>query len=224
MSNPWFRMYAEFASDPVIQSMAFEDQRHYVIVLCMKCAGVLDRDIDKTNKERVILRGLGLDPAAAAEAKRRLMDVGLVDKDWQPRGWDRRQFVSDISTARVRKYRKTQETRNVSETPKETFPSVSVSVSKKSSKAKKEVSLPAWLPASAWDDWRQHRFAIKKPMTPRAEELLIRELGRLREAGHDPVAMIERAITRNWQSFYAPDEPQRKSAQQAGPLVPEWKG
>lgn len=118
MSLPWFRLYTEFASDPVIQSLAFEDQRHYVVILCFKCNGTLDRDMDPNNREHVIIRGLGLDPMAGQEAKRRLMELELIDEDWQPRGWDKRQFKSDTSTPRVRKYRKNKDNGkgNVSET------------------------------------------------------------------------------------------------------------
>lgn len=116
MANQWFRMYYEFASDPVIQSLAFEDQRHFVVLLCLKCQGVLDRNISNENRERIICRGLGLDPMAANEAKRRLVEVGLIETNWQISAWDRRQYVSDNSTERVRKYRKNKESGNVSGT------------------------------------------------------------------------------------------------------------
>ena len=120
-SNPWFRLYAEFATDPVVQSLAFEDQRHFVVLMCLKCNGVLDRNIDTRARNRIILRGLGLDAATAEEAKRRLMEVGLVEKNWQIPAWNERQFVSDNSTPRVRKYRKTNETGNVSPPLRERF-------------------------------------------------------------------------------------------------------
>ena len=116
MSLPWFRMYSEFASDPVIQALAFEDQRHYVVLLCLKCNGTLDRDITATNRNRIIYRGLGLDPATAEEAKRRLCEMALIDDNWNPIGWDKRQYKSDLSTQRVRKSRKTKKPGNVSET------------------------------------------------------------------------------------------------------------
>lgn len=120
-SLPWFRLYHEFASDPVIQSLAFEDQRHYVVILCLKCSGVLDRSIDARARNRIILRGLGLDAVAAEEAKRRLSEVGLIDKTWQPTGWEGRQYESDNSTSRVRKYRKEKKIGNVTETPEKRF-------------------------------------------------------------------------------------------------------
>ena len=112
----WFRMYAEFLSDPVVQSLAFEDQRHYVAVLCLKCNGTLDREIAPKTRDRIIYRGIGLDPMNAEEAKRRLMEVGLIDKKWQPKGWDRRQYKSDNVTERTRNFRKNKETQNVPET------------------------------------------------------------------------------------------------------------
>lgn len=95
MSLPWFRMYAEWASDPVVQSLAFEDQRHHAVILCLKCNGTLDRDIADDQRERIIVRGLGLDTLSALEAKRRLLEVGLIDEDWQPRGWDKRQLTNN---------------------------------------------------------------------------------------------------------------------------------
>lgn len=112
----WFRMYAEFLSDPVVQSLAFEDQRHYVAILCLKCNGTLDRELSSSARERIIYRGIGLDPINAEEAKRRLLEVGLIDKKWQPRGWDKRQYKSDDVTQRTRKHKKTLESGNVPET------------------------------------------------------------------------------------------------------------
>lgn len=121
MHLPWFRFYTEFASDPVVQSLAFEDQRHYVILLCLKGAGVMDRAISQQARNRIILRGLGLDAATGDEVKRRLIEVDLIDKNWSPMGWEERQFSSDISTERVRKYRESKETRNVAETQTKRF-------------------------------------------------------------------------------------------------------
>ena len=115
MGNPWFRLYHQFATDPLIQALAFEDQRHYVIILCLKCEGLLDRKISPANRERIIRRTLGLDATAYEEAKNRLMELQLVDKQWQPLAWDKRQYISDNSTERVRKFRKTNNTGNVTQ-------------------------------------------------------------------------------------------------------------
>lgn len=115
----WFRMYAEFATDPDIQSLAFEDQRHYVVLLCLKCSGTLDKEYATADRRyAVIRRTLGLDSVAIDECKRRLIEAGLIDHHWQPLAWERRQFLSDSSTERVQRFRERQ--RNVSETPPDT--------------------------------------------------------------------------------------------------------
>lgn len=113
-------MYAEWASDPVVQSLSFDDQRHHAVILCLKCNGTIDRNISDTQRERIVIRGLGLDAATASEVKRRLIEVGLIDVEWQPNGWEKRQYVSDISTQRVRNYRNKNKSENVSETLHET--------------------------------------------------------------------------------------------------------
>lgn len=117
----WFRLYAEFSADPVVQSLAFEDQRHFVVILCLKCEGLLDRQLPENRREAIIARAIGLDPVASGEAKRRLMEVGLIDKKWQPVAWNKRQFISDDVNSRVRKSRKNKETGNVSVTVKKRY-------------------------------------------------------------------------------------------------------
>lgn len=113
----WFRMYGEFVSDPKVQLLAFEDQRHFVALLCLKCNGTLDSDApSQAFRDRMIAKALGLSPDAALEAKRRLIEVGVVTDDWQPVKWSERQFESDSSTSRVRKFRE-KRSGNVSVTP-----------------------------------------------------------------------------------------------------------
>jgi len=135
MANPWFRMYSEFASDPVAQSLSFDDQRHYLIILCLKCQGVLDRKLLPLNRTRIILRGLGLDDLVANEVRRRLMEVGFITDDWQPIAWNKRQFISDNSTERSRKSRNNKTSCNDDGT--NPYVSVSESVSKVNNKKKK---------------------------------------------------------------------------------------
>jgi hypothetical protein len=104
----WFRMYAEFATDPVVQSMSFDDQRHFVVVLCLKSSGALDREFGDVNVRNTMLRrALGLEALAFDEARNRLCASGLIDGNWQPKNWEKRQFLTDHSAAeRMRNYRK----------------------------------------------------------------------------------------------------------------------
>lgn len=100
-------MYTEYATDPIVQMLAFEDQRHFVMALCMKGSGLLDRAYPTDEfRQRVIAAALGLDPTACAEAARRLKEAGLIDDRWQPIKWEKRQFSSDHNAAeRKRKQR-----------------------------------------------------------------------------------------------------------------------
>jgi hypothetical protein len=149
MHLPWFRFYAEFGTDPVIQSLAFEDQRHYVILLCLKAQGVLDRDISAASKERIILRSLGLDPVCGSEVKRRLVEVKLVTNSWQILGWAKRQCESDVSTERVRKYRKTQGPGNVSDAFQKRSRAVSETAQNRTDKIRTEaIPTPPIVPPS----------------------------------------------------------------------------
>lgn len=118
MNLPWFRLYNEFSGDPNIQSLAFEDQRHFIVLMCLKSSGVLDREYPSPERRAtVIARGLGLDPMAAAEVQRRLTEAGLLLDDWQPKGWDDRQYQSDSSAERARAYRDRQRTKRTVTSP-----------------------------------------------------------------------------------------------------------
>lgn len=109
----WFRMYADFALDPLVQMLSFEDQRHYVMALCMKCKGLLDKSYPSPEfRMRVIAATLGLDKLAASEANRRLREFNLVDEDWQPMAWEGRAYKSDHDAAeRQRKSRENRKRR-----------------------------------------------------------------------------------------------------------------
>ena len=104
-SNPWFRLYSEIIEDEKLVLLAFEDRWHYVAVLCLKNKGLLDSEKNKDRLHRKIAAKLGLSESATSELKRRLMDEKLIDANWQPVGWDERQFKNDSSKDRVRKYR-----------------------------------------------------------------------------------------------------------------------
>jgi len=68
----------------------------------------------------------------------------------------------------------------------------------------KVVSLPEWIDFSLWEDFKAHRKKLRKPMTPRAEELIIKKLDFLKGEGHNPKHLIMTAIERGWQSVFPP--------------------
>lgn len=55
------------------------------------------------------------------------------------------------------------------------------------------------VPADALKHFRQHRSRIRKPMTPRAEELIVMKLRKIYdEHGHDPAAVLDQSIHKGW--------------------------
>jgi uncharacterized protein YdaU (DUF1376 family) len=59
------------------------------------------------------------------------------------------------------------------------------------------------LPADAFLQFRQHRTAMRKPMTSRAEQLIVMTLERIhREHGHDPTAVLDQSILRGWAGVF----------------------
>lgn len=107
-SLPWFRMYTDFLNDPKMITLAFEDQRHFIGVLALKCDGALDQNCPPELMDRIVAQRLWIDHAIIRDVKRRLIAAGLIGEDWQPLGWDKRQMKSDSSKERTRRYREKQ--------------------------------------------------------------------------------------------------------------------
>jgi hypothetical protein len=63
-------------------------------------------------------------------------------------------------------------------------------------------AVPSFVTPSVWNSYVQMRVEIRKPMTPRAMELVFAELERLRTLGHTPDAVLEQSIRNSWQDVY----------------------
>lgn len=119
MANQWFRMYSDFLEDAKIISLAFEDQRHFIGILALKGAGLIDQECAPEIMDRLVAQKLWVDRSSIVEVKRRLVEVGLIDINWQPLAWEKRQFVSDRDpTAAERQQRKRDRDRELKEEEK----------------------------------------------------------------------------------------------------------
>ena len=118
---PWFRLYSEIITSPRVEMLSFEDQRHFVWILCLKNEGILDDEKmpSKEFRERVIAKKLGLDVERLKDMRVRLMDMSIIDADFQPVSWDDRQMVSDSSSERVKRYRERQKIKENNEKPQQ---------------------------------------------------------------------------------------------------------
>lgn len=63
-------------------------------------------------------------------------------------------------------------------------------------------ALPDWIPKEAWDGYLQMRKKIKKAPTERAIKLVVDQLTALRQAGHDPAAVLDNSTLNNWTDVY----------------------
>jgi hypothetical protein len=103
MANPWFRLYSEFAHDPKIQMMPEAMQRRYIMLMCMRCSETLE-----TLHETEIAFQMRLSDDELQSTKELFIAKGFIDDDWNLTNWEKRQYVSDSSTVRVRKHRDKQ--------------------------------------------------------------------------------------------------------------------
>lgn len=114
----WFRFYDDAINDPKVLRLSDAMFRAWMTLLCIasKNDGVLPPLAD-------VALMLRTKATKVAEWLAALTAAGLIDNNdgiFAPHNWNARQFKSDVSTERVKRFRKQQ--RNVSETVSETAP------------------------------------------------------------------------------------------------------
>src|ERR1700678_1954546 len=103
MPNPWFRFYSEFEDDPKVLMMSEAMQLRLVKVFCSRC-----KEVSLTDKQRAFKWHISLEELAATKAV--FIEEGLIDEDWIPINWNKRQYISDSSTDRTRRHRERKRT------------------------------------------------------------------------------------------------------------------
>lgn len=103
----WFKLHNDIIHDPKVRCLAFEDRWHFVALMCLTNDGTLDEPIEFRHQLMEIELGLtGID---LSNLKQRLQRLGLINDDWKPRNWDKRQESKDTTGAeRQRRYREAQ--------------------------------------------------------------------------------------------------------------------
>jgi len=64
------------------------------------------------------------------------------------------------------------------------------------------IVLPDWLPSETWEEFKQHRKQLKKPMSELAQKKSIKQLEKMRSDGQDVVQVIEASIANGWQGLF----------------------
>jgi hypothetical protein len=99
MANAWFRLYAEFATDPKVQMLSESDQRRLVMLFCFRC----NNDVTLQDEEVTFLLRISNDEWQQTKAL--FIARGFIDESNEILNWDKRQFKSDTSKNRVNAYR-----------------------------------------------------------------------------------------------------------------------
>jgi hypothetical protein len=119
MSNRWFRFYHDVINDPKVLSLPEAMRWSWVAVLC--AASKNDGKLPEIQHLALMLR---VSKQRAASILAALRQAGLVDKTetgFAPHNWEARQYKSDVSNDRVKRFRerKCNVTSTVTVTPPE---------------------------------------------------------------------------------------------------------
>jgi hypothetical protein len=109
MANPWFRMYAEFATDPKVQRLSEQNQRRLTMIFCLRCNG------DVTLHDEDVTFMLRISHEEWIETKALFIERGFINNDNEVLNWDKRQYISDSSSERVARHRAKQKIDNVTD-------------------------------------------------------------------------------------------------------------
>ena len=200
MANQWLRLYAEFANDPKIQMMSESNQRRYIMLLCIRCNG------DVTLQDEEVAFQLRISNEEWATTKALFIGKGLIADDNKPTAWDKRQFASDSSAARVSKHRaKKKEECNVTVTPQIHNRTDTDTEQKEQKQRAPRFDAQAHLVSIGVDesvsaDWIQSRKALKAAPTLTAIEGIAKESERAGISLSDALAMC---CQRGWRGFKA---------------------
>ena len=137
----WFRVYDDLVNDPKVQRLPAETFRGLVNLWCLasRGGGALPSIDD-------IAFALRMDPDKAARLLSDLRLAGLIDDGEdgaaKPHKWDTRQFKSDVSNERVKRYRERHcnATEAVTVTPPDTDTDTDTDTEKKEEVSPAEVS------------------------------------------------------------------------------------
>lgn len=166
MSNQWFRMYHEFATDPKVQMLSEANQRRYIMLLCLKCCNG-----DVTLQDEEIAFQLRISNDEWLQTKAILQAKNLITENASPTAWDKRQFASDSSAARVAKHRERKKQKcNVTVTPPESESDSELKEKDKSfSSPEKKISGPVFIELPLNEKMKTH--AVTEPDIERFREL-----------------------------------------------------
>jgi len=211
MAMPWFRLYHEWNSDPKVQIMPEVMQRRLVMLFCARCKC----DGEVTFRETEAAFHWRVSMAELAETKALFIQQGFIDEHWNLVNWNRRQFLSDSSTSRTRRYREQKRTSQqrhgdgvatnapVTVTAPDTDTEQTQKKAKVAAQCKpSQFVLPEWISNEVWKDFEEMRRKKRAPLTDRARQNIVTKLVRLEREGQRAEDVLNQSITNAWQDVF----------------------
>lgn len=160
MANRWFRLYDEILDDPKVQKLSADDFRTWINLLCLA-----SRNQGRLPALEDIAFALRWSIDATLAVVERLLNATLIDRvsggpdgwGYAPHAWHERQYKSDTSTERVKRFRNVtkalHETASESDTDTDKKSSP-IGEPKKAADASRGTRLPDdWALPCEWTDW-----------------------------------------------------------------------
>lgn len=180
--------------------MSESDQRRLIMLFCLRCCDVLG-----TLRETDIAFALRITVPELLETKQVFIERGFIDDSWSILNWDKRQYPSDSSTERTRKYRermRTSRERHSDGLDKKRIDTEKTKTKTAPPKAPLVVDLPDWISKESWDGFTEMRGKKRVPNTPRALNGIVRALEKLRLCGTDPNESLDQSTMRGWSGVF----------------------
>lgn len=210
---PWFRVYTNIVDNHKMRLLAFEDRWHFIAIMACKQSGIFENaDAEFVNRSLAVKLGLQL--PALDELKKRLKDVNLVDKNWDVIKWEERQYKSDSSKERQRKYREKQKvSKSVTEPKRHQNSKVTTqdtdTDTDTESDTEKDRLKQAYKRVNAlgvdrqlWNEFLKTRTKLKATNTARALSTLVKRAEEFSLNGEDVKQLFEEANSNGWKTIY----------------------
>jgi hypothetical protein len=85
------------------------------------------------------------------------------------------------------------------------------------------IPLPAYVDQEAWQGLMEVRAKLKAPNTAYAQKLLLYEVQRIKDAGHDANEAIKQSVLKGWKDVYCPkDKPIEPAKRQEAEQTQAW--
>jgi len=223
MAGDWIKMRLDLSDDPAVIGIAAElgVDEYAIVGRLHKLWSWADRQSRDGHAasvtEKWIDRYVERDGFAAAMAKAGWLKVNGVGVSFP--NFDRHNGES--AKKRALASNRQRNARVTSSSRKQRDSSVTREEKRESNKPPvSPLTLPAGVTVEDWQAFRDHRSKLRKPMTPRAEQLALEKLVELSSQGYDPKKTLNHAIEAGWQTFFPRDDcravvtaPEREKAQ-----------